>query len=123
MPKSPLNISKSFLTLTSDFTVTITEGSLIGNQYYGSLSFNDSIITGVGEELITPANGNIMVNFTFIDRNLIPKTYTQLDDIFAPEFPRIDYENGDFAGLVYYLNFDRPQALPLVFWMMFSITL
>ncbi len=48
-----------------------------------------------------------MVDFTFIDANLLPRTYTQIDDIFAPDFPRVDYTDGNFIGLVFSSNFGR----------------
>jgi hypothetical protein len=101
---SSLSEKANAFNIVRNITVEITEGPLIGNKYFGRLSFDNSSITGVGEELITPANGNINVDFTFIDSNLMPKTYTQLDAILAPEFPRVDYENGEFIGLVFSSN-------------------
>ncbi len=54
---SSLSAKAEAFNIVYNITVNITEGPLTGNQYFGRLSFNNSSIAGVGNELITPTNG------------------------------------------------------------------
>ncbi len=72
-------------TITYDFTVSVDSGPLLGNEYSGVLSFDDSGLSGSGEEFL--AVDNLEFSFEGVD-------YTETDGT-----PEVLFFNGDFLGL------------------------
>ncbi|NET45290.1 hypothetical protein [Okeania sp. SIO2B3] len=73
--------------ITYDFEVTIDSGVLFGGTYSGSFEFDDSAVTGMGEEFLSVSD----ISFDFLGVN-----YTETDGLFDPEAVFFD---GDFLGL------------------------
>lgn len=90
-------------TLTGTFEVDITppNTSPIGNAYFGTYSFDSTNFNGTGD--ISPTNGGLKLNFNFV--NLadasIPQTYTEADDLFYSDFPKLSLSHGIVTGLDY----------------------
>lgn len=89
-----------------DFRVDITEGDLVGNTYYGSLSYDDGNLAGVGEETLGPLGGDeepegvLTFNFDFEGH-----TYTISDDLDYPDYPMVDFTDGSVTGVDYWVIF------------------
>ncbi len=84
--------------VTYDFTVVVTEGSLAGNTFNGSFSYDDEILNGVGTEEIDIADG-LKVNMTFLEQN-----YTEKEDRDYPEFPKLIFEDGAIQRLDFWIE-------------------
>lgn len=80
-------------TITYNFEVNVTEGNYLG-KYNGNFSFEDSVLTNNGDEIITQANGNLSLLFTFLN-----KTYTIQDELEFPAYPGAYFRNGQLLGL------------------------
>lgn len=80
-------------TVTYNFEVNVTEGNYLG-KYNGNFSFDDSVLTRSGDEIITQANGNLSLLFTFLN-----KTYTIQDELEFPAFPGVYFQDGQLYGL------------------------
>ncbi len=70
-----------------DFEVSIDSGVLDGETYSGFFEFDDSALTGIGEEFLSVSE----LSFDFLDVN-----YTEIDGSFDPEVLFVD---GEFFGL------------------------
>jgi len=70
-----------------DFEVNNLDGSLAGQTYSGFFEFDDSALTGIGEEFLSVSE----LSFDFLGVN-----YTETDD-----FPEVVFFDGDFLGLVF----------------------
>ncbi|GGA29472.1 hypothetical protein [Okeania sp. KiyG1] len=68
-----------------DFEVNNLDGSLAGETYSGFFEFDDSALTGIGEEFLYVSE----LSFDFLDVN-----YTEADG-----FPEVVFFDGDFLGL------------------------
>lgn len=77
---------------TYNFQVSVDSGSLSGNTYSGSLSFDDSGLTGSGDEYLSVPN---------IEYNFSGTNYTENDALVPPE---VLFSNGNFLGLDYSTN-------------------
>ena len=84
--------------VTYDFTVTVTQGSLAGNVYTGSLSYNAEQITGVGTEELGVQEG-LTVKMNYFDRD-----FTEVDDKDYPQFPKLTLEAGDVKQLDFWVQ-------------------
>ncbi|MDJ0598374.1 MAG: PEP-CTERM sorting domain-containing protein [Crocosphaera sp.] len=73
--------------ITYNFEVSIDSGSLAGETYTGSFIFDDSGLTGIGDEFLSVSR----ISFDFDGVN-----YTETDDSFGPE---VLFFDGDFLGL------------------------
>lgn len=80
-------------TVTYDFTVYVTSGSLSGQQFEGFFSYKNSTLTGIGSEEIGVKEG------LFVRFELLGVTYTEASDFNSPLYPRVLFENGSLAGL------------------------
>lgn len=74
--------------VTYQVEVNIDSGFLIGNQYTGTLIYDNTGLTGIGNESVLVPNFDFVFNGT---------TYTEIDDPLAT----IDFFEGDFLGLNY----------------------
>ncbi len=73
--------------ISYDVEVIIDSGSLTGETYTGFFTFDDSRLTGIGEEFLSVSQ----ISFDFNGVN-----YTETDDFFGPE---VLFFDGDFLGL------------------------
>ncbi len=76
------------------FTVNATSGSNPG-QYFGSFQYDDSILTGLGEETLGVSNG-LSILFDYLGTQ-----YTEASDFDYPSSPVVSFTNGDLSGLSY----------------------
>lgn len=91
-----MGLSLTFLpsqaaTITYDFTVTPDSGPLAGNNYSGFFSYDDSTLTGIGDEFL-PQSEITTINFNFEGN-----TYTLADALSAG----VQFLDGTFLGLSY----------------------
>ena len=84
--------------ITYDFTVKVSEGSLAGNTYQGSFSYDDETLSGVGKEEIGVMDG-LTVNM-----NYFGKDYTEEDDRDYPKFPKLVLEDGEVQQLDFWIE-------------------
>lgn len=99
------SVPTTAITLTSDFTVNVSNGPLIDNTYSGSFTYDDSVLTGAGFEFVSPTAGGLSLSFNFVDSGLMPKTYTELDDQGYSLYPRVEFQNRNLYGLNYGVSF------------------
>lgn len=80
-----------------NFTVNATSGANPG-QYFGSFSYDDSNLTGIGEESLDVSNGLLSVVFDYLGTR-----YTEVDDIdFSTGLaPLVSFRDGQLLGLSY----------------------
>ncbi|BCL34748.1 PEP-CTERM sorting domain-containing protein [Nostoc sp. MS1] len=78
--------SSQAATINYNFQVAIDSGSLSGNNYTGSFSYDDASLTGIGDEFIDVTN----VAFNF-----------QGSDYTVANNPQVAFSNGQFLGLSY----------------------
>lgn len=78
-----------------NFGVNATSGSNPG-QYFGSFSYDDSLLSGVGEESLAINNGLLSLAFDYLGT-----TYTEVDDFDYPSYPALSFQNGSLLGLSY----------------------
>ena len=90
--------------VTYDFTVVVTEGSLAGNTFKGSFSYDDEVLSGVGTEEIGIADG-LTVNMTFFGQD-----YTETADRNYPAFPKLIFEDGKIQRLDFWIESGERQV-------------
>jgi hypothetical protein len=74
------------------FSGTVDSGSLLGETYSGSFSFDDAALTGMDAEWLSVANLSMTFNGS---------AYTQAD-VTAGAAVEVGYQDGVFLGLAYY---------------------
>lgn len=80
-------------TINYDITVNNLDGSLVGNEFTGTFSFDDTAFSGSGSELLPVSD----LSFEFQGT-----TFTEDDDIsFNPE---VEFFDGELLGLGYSTN-------------------
>ena len=84
--------------ITYDFTVVVTEGSLAGNTFNGSFTYDDTMVEGVGTETLGVEDG-LKVNMNFLGEN-----YTETADIDYPQFPQLVFEAGEIQRLDFWIE-------------------
>jgi len=67
-------------------------GDFTGEFATGTLSYDDTAITGVGDESISDAEG-LDVEFTFFGQ-----VFTESNDIDFPSLPSLDFSDGMIVG-------------------------
>ncbi|WP_445633265.1 PEP-CTERM sorting domain-containing protein [Nostoc sp. DSM 114161] len=76
------------------FTVNATSGDNPG-QYFGSFQYDDSTLTGIGQETIGVSNG-LSISFDYLGTQ-----YTEASDFDYPVSPVASFTNGNLLGLSY----------------------
>ncbi|MBG1268199.1 PEP-CTERM sorting domain-containing protein [Nostoc sp. WHI] len=77
-----------------DFTVNAISGDNPG-QYFGSFQYEDSTLTGIGDENLGVSNGlSILFNY-------LGTQYTESSDFDYPLSPVVSFTNGNLLGLSY----------------------
>ena len=82
---NPINAAS----MTYDFEVNMSAGSLLGETYSGSFEFDDSTLTEIGEESLSVSE----LSFNFLGVN-----YTE-DSLSGTQ---VIFDNGDFSGLRFF---------------------
>lgn len=82
--------------LTSNFTVNITSGSLAGTQGSGSLSFDDSTLTGEGLESVGE-NAGLSISFDFLGRSCTE--LNEYDSTGEGDYPLVSFPSWKLLGL------------------------
>ncbi|MEH2043058.1 PEP-CTERM sorting domain-containing protein [Nostoc sp.] len=77
-----------------DFTVNATSGDRPG-QYFGSFRYDDSTLSGLGEETLGVNNG-LSILFDYLGTQ-----YTEVSDFDYPSSPVVSFTNGNLSGLSY----------------------
>lgn len=84
--------------VTYDFTIVVREGSLAGNTFQGSLTYDDEVITGRGAEKINVVHG-LKTNIDFLGQE-----YSEKEDRNYPEFPKLTFRNGKIHFLDFWIE-------------------
>lgn len=84
--------------VTYDFTVVVTQGSLAGNTFSGSFTYDDEMVEGVGTETLGVEDG-LTVEMDFLGEN-----YTETADTDYPEFPQLVFEAGEIQRLDFWIE-------------------
>ncbi|AUT03241.1 PEP-CTERM sorting domain-containing protein [Nostoc sp. CENA543] len=66
-------------------------------QYFGSVKYEDSFLTGLGLETLGVENG-LKVTFNYLGNN-----YTEADDVDFANYPVVTFDAGKFQGLTYFV--------------------
>lgn len=84
------------------FEIVFDTGALTGSAFPGSLSYNDTHLTGLGTEFLGPTGGLFAMEgaLTF-DVTIGPDTFQLEDDSFAPHFPEFQFFDGEFIDVGY----------------------
>ncbi len=105
--------------VTYSFTVQInsddykTQGLSQGTVEQGYLTYDDAVLTGIGNEYVAPLNGNLTLKFNFLNNN-----YTEKDDLnygnqsFITDYPAFLFTDGELVGLDFFVvpsKFQPPQ--------------
>lgn len=90
------------LKFKSDFKVDITTGDLAGNSYDGYFTFEDSELSGIGNETIVA--DKVSFNFNGL-------TYNEKQDFDYPNAPWVEFDGGSLSGLNF-VPFDEFFSLP-----------
>lgn len=85
-------------TITYDFTVNVTKGSLTGKLFSGFFSYDDSILKGAGVEELGVSQ-KLTVCMNYFGRN-----YNETDDRDHPAFPKLIFENGKIKQLDFWVQ-------------------
>ena len=90
-------------TFATDFSVSIDSGVfLVGETFGGQLTYEDSLLSGTGTELLDPNTGLLSLSFDYVGADLsTPVTYTETDDDISSGFPLAIFEDGQLTGLDY----------------------
>lgn len=101
------------LTITNNFRVDITEGSLANQSFFGSFRYDDAALTDPSKQIFDPNNGNLLINdsngLLDLSFNFLGNIYTQASDVSFPDFPQLNFQNGLFQALDF-LVFEEPFA-------------
>ncbi|MBC1237909.1 PEP-CTERM sorting domain-containing protein [Nostoc sp. 2RC] len=76
------------------FTVNATSGDNPG-EYFGSFQYDDSTLTGIGQETIGVSNG-LSILFDYLGTQ-----YTETNDFDYPISPVVSFTNGNLSGVSY----------------------
>ena len=85
-------------TVSYDFTINVTKGSLAGKSFNGSFSYDNSTLKGIGVEELGVTQG-LKACFNYLGRN-----YSESDDRDYPTFPKLVFENGKIKQLDFWLQ-------------------
>lgn len=82
-------------TVTYDFTIDLTTGSLANTESFGFFSYDDSTLTGIGLETLG-VNKGLSVSFDFLG-----KTYYETDENSFPDFPIVQFQDRSLLGIAF----------------------
>jgi hypothetical protein len=86
--------------LLQSFFVDVLEGDLAGETYKGSFTYEESLLSGSGPEILSAGDG-LSLSFDFLGN-----TYTEADDFSYANglLPSISFSDGLFQGLSYLVD-------------------
>ena len=84
--------------VTYGFTVEVTEGSLAGNTFTGEISYDESALTGRGQEILRWEDG-LTVRMT-----MLGETVTEFEDVDFPDFPQLLFVDGTLERLEFWVE-------------------
>ena len=82
--------------VTYHFTVEVTEGSLAGNTFEGEFTYEDSALTGQGEEVLRVEDG-LSASMT-----MLGQTIAETDDVDYPDYPQLLFSDGEVDRLEFW---------------------
>lgn len=85
-------------TISYDFTVNVTKGSLAGKSFNGTFSYDNSTLKNTGIEKLGIAQG-LRVCMNYFGRN-----YSEADDTSYPSFPKLIFDNGKLKQLDFWVQ-------------------
>jgi hypothetical protein len=85
-------------TITHNFTVNVTKGSLAGKSFNGTFSYDNSTLKGIGIEELGVDRG-LTVCMNYFGRN-----YSETDDSSYPTKPKLVFENGKIKQLDFWIE-------------------
>ena len=81
------------------FSINISAGTLEGNRFYGSFSFDRDRLTGEGEEIVTVEDDGLEIAMVYLGRS-----FYQDDDRNYPEYPRVTLQDGKVALVDFWVD-------------------
>jgi hypothetical protein len=94
--------------VTYNFLVNDLDGSLAGQTYYGSFSFDDLYLTGHGRETIKDVGENLSFSFDFLGDH-----YDETNDPY--ERTQVSFLNGRPQSIYFRGNYDTYPTIPYTF--------
>lgn len=85
-------------TMTYDFTVNVNQGSLAGQSFNGTFSYDDATLKGTGVEELGVAQG-LTICMNYLGRN-----YSETDDTSYPTLPKLVFDNGQIKQLDFWIQ-------------------
>jgi hypothetical protein len=80
----------AFATVVENFTaIVIGDGPFIGKNYFGTFSYDETVLSGVGGEELDPVFGALTVDFTFEGQ-----AFDETNDLKFDVFPELDFSDG-----------------------------
>ena len=86
---------------TYDIVVDVTAGSLEGNQFTGTICYDDEFLMGIGTEEVSPYLG---LSTTM---NFLGKDYDQTADTDYPEYPKLILQDGEIQSLEFWVESEK----------------
>jgi hypothetical protein len=84
--------------VTYDFTVNVAKGSLAGQSFNGTFSYDDATLKGTGVETLG-INQGLTVCMNYFGRN-----YTEVNDTSYPALPKLILEDGVIQQLDFWVQ-------------------
>jgi hypothetical protein len=112
--------SAQALIIAKEFRVDMTSGSLTGQSFFGSFSYDNAALTDPSLQIFDPFNGNLLINemngLLSLSFNFLGDIYTQADDAGFPLFPQLNFSEGLFQGLDFIVTENpfapNPRVIP-----------
>jgi len=92
-----LSTSVNAALISESFTVTVLQGDFIDTIGTGSFTYDDTLITGIGSEIISPADG------LSIEFNVFGQEFTESNDVDYPGFPELAFLDGNVLSLDFFV--------------------
>lgn len=91
-------LSVNAAVVTESFTVTVYDGEFVGTTGTGTFSYDELLVTGVGEESISAFNG------LTLELSVFGQTFTESDDVDYSGYPTLYFSNGNINALDFYVS-------------------
>lgn len=93
-----VSVSANAAIVTENFSVSVLDGEFIGTTGSGFFSYDNSLITGFGNETID-ANSGLALELT-----VFGQTFTEANDIDYSGYPALTFLDGAISSLDYYVS-------------------
>lgn len=90
------NISLKTLIVENFIAIVFSESPYTGNEYSGTLSYDNTFLTGTGLEILSPSSGNIAIDFLFEGQ-----LFGTANDQDFNVFPQLEFLDGILSGIDY----------------------